>query len=118
VIGDSAQFSAIVTEVGDPSLVGTALALQLGIGFALTVVAIWIMPAFADWIGGWQWAFVILAPGPVIGVGDAFATPNARGDQDRSRSPIEKFRNCPGLSAGIKPPVGRRSSGGAEWSVS
>jgi len=67
VIGDSAQFSAIVTEVGDPSLVGTALALQLGIGFALTVVAIWIMPAFADWIGGWQWAFVILAPGPVIG---------------------------------------------------
>ncbi|SPJ25991.1 MFS transporter [Palleronia abyssalis] len=67
VIGDSAQFSAAVTELADPAFVGTALALQLGIGFALTVVAIWIVPVIAALFGGWQWAFLILVPGPVIG---------------------------------------------------
>lgn len=67
VIGDSAQFAAIVTEVGDSSFVGTALALQLGLGFALTVVAIRVMPILADYLGGWQWAFVALVPGPLIG---------------------------------------------------
>lgn len=67
VIADSAQFSAVVTEVGDRSFVGTALALQLGLGFALTVVAISIVPQIANWLGGWQWAFLVLAPGPIIG---------------------------------------------------
>ena len=67
VIGDSAQFSAVVTEVGDSSFVGTSLALQLGLGFALTVVAIRVLPAFADYLGGWQWAFIMLVPGPLIG---------------------------------------------------
>jgi MFS family permease len=67
VIADSAQFSAVVTEVGDRSFVGTALALQLGLGFALTVLAISIVPTMADWLGGWQWAFLVLAPGPIVG---------------------------------------------------
>lgn len=67
VVGDSAQFSAIVTEVGEPSFVGTSLALQLGLGFALTVVAIRVVPMFEAYMGGWQWSFVILAPGPLIG---------------------------------------------------
>ena len=66
VIGDSAQFSAVVTEVGEPSFVGTALALQLGLGFALTVVAIQAVPIVAEHVG-WQWTFIILAPGPFIG---------------------------------------------------
>lgn len=67
VIGDSAQFSAAVTELGDPRLIGTALALQLGLGFGLTVVAIWALPLFAEWIGGWRWALVLLVPGPLAG---------------------------------------------------
>lgn len=67
VIGDSAQFSAMVTEVGESSCVGTALALQLGLGFALTVIAIRIVPMLADYLGEWRWAFVVLAPGPIIG---------------------------------------------------
>ncbi|MCP4319322.1 MAG: MFS transporter [Hyphomicrobiales bacterium] len=67
IVGDSAQFSAAVTELADQRFVGTALALQLGIGFALTVVTIWIMPIFVDWIGGWRWAFLLLVPGPIIG---------------------------------------------------
>lgn len=67
VVGDSAQFSAVVTEISDRSLVGTALAFQMGVGFALTVVCIQVTPMFAFWLGGWQWAFLILVPGPVIG---------------------------------------------------
>ena len=67
IIGDSAQFSAAVTELADQKFVGTALALQLGIGFALTVVSIWAMPHFANLLGGWRWAFLLLVPGPVFG---------------------------------------------------
>lgn len=68
VVGDSAQFSASATELADPDYVGTALTLQLGIGFALTVVSIWLTPLFAAWMGGWQWAFLLLVPGPVMGI--------------------------------------------------
>ncbi|OCX66224.1 MFS transporter [Thioclava sp. SK-1] len=67
VIGDSAQFSAAVTELADSHFVGTAVTLQMGIGFALTVVAIWAVPLMAQAVG-WQWGFLILVPGPVIGV--------------------------------------------------
>ncbi len=67
VIGDSAQFSAAVTELADSRFVGSALALQLGLGFGLTVLSIWMLPLFAEWIGGWRWAFLMLAPGPAVG---------------------------------------------------
>ncbi|MBZ9991335.1 MFS transporter [Mesorhizobium sp. BH1-1-5] len=67
VIGDSAQFSAAVTELADRRFVGTALSVQLGAGFALTVLAIWLTPRFADFIGGWRWAFLLLVPGPLLG---------------------------------------------------
>ncbi|UCI10621.1 MFS transporter [Mesorhizobium sp. B1-1-8] len=67
VIGDSAQFSAAVTELADRRFVGTALSVQLGAGFALTVLAIWLTPRFANFIGGWRWAFVLLVPGPLLG---------------------------------------------------
>lgn len=67
VIGDSAQFSAMVTEVADKHLVGTALAMQMGIGFLITIVSIQLLPLVADAIGGWRWAFLALIPGPIIG---------------------------------------------------
>ncbi|RAZ80534.1 MFS transporter [Mesorhizobium atlanticum] len=67
VVGDSAQFSTAVTELADRRFVGTALSVQLGAGFALTVLAIWLTPRFADFIGGWRWAFLLLVPGPVLG---------------------------------------------------
>jgi MFS family permease len=67
VIGDSAQFSAMVTELADQRFVGTALSVQLGLGFALTVAAIWLMPRIADYLGSWRWAFLVLVPGPSIG---------------------------------------------------
>ena len=67
VIGDSAQFSAAVTELSQAELVGTSLSLQMGLGFALTVLAIWLMPHIASLLGGWRWCFLFLAPGPAIG---------------------------------------------------
>ncbi len=67
VIADSAQFSTAVTELCDARLVGSALALQMGVGFAITLVSTWAVPLVAAGFGGWQWAFALLAPGPLIG---------------------------------------------------
>lgn len=67
VVADSAQFSAMVTELADQSYVGTALTVQLAVGFILTVATIWLIPLAADTLG-WRWVFVLLAPGPALGV--------------------------------------------------
>jgi len=67
VVADSAQFSTMVTELADPAYVGTALTLQLGIGFTLTVATIWLVPVVHEALG-WWWAFALLVPGPVIGI--------------------------------------------------
>lgn len=67
VVGDSAQFSAAVTELGNRRFVGTALSVQLGLGFALTVLVIGLIPRVAGLLGGWRWAFLLLVPGPLIG---------------------------------------------------
>jgi MFS family permease len=67
VIADSAQFSTMVTELADQAYVGTAVTVQLAIGFSLTVITIWIIPILRDAVG-WQWAFLLLAPGPALGV--------------------------------------------------
>ena len=67
VVADSAQFSTIVSEVADQLYVGTALTLQLAVGFSLTVVTIWLVPILRDGIG-WEWTFAFLAPGPAIGI--------------------------------------------------
>jgi len=66
VIADSAQFSAAITELSDPSYMGTALTLQTSLGFALTLVPIWSLPYLAS-AGGWRFAFLALAPGPALG---------------------------------------------------
>ncbi len=67
VVADSAQFSAIVTELADQRYVGTAVTLQLAAGFTLTVVTIWLVPVLRDWLT-WRWAFAFLAAGPALGV--------------------------------------------------
>ena len=66
VVADSAQFSTIVTEVADQRYVGTALTLQLAVGFLLTGATIWLVPALVE-RAGWGWAFGALAPGPALG---------------------------------------------------
>ncbi len=67
VVADSAQFSTLVTEHADQAYVGTALALQLAIGFTLTVATIWLLPFLEDAVG-WRYAFAFLAPGPALGI--------------------------------------------------
>ena len=54
VVADSAQFSACVTELGDPRYIGTALTMQTCIGFLITTI--------------WSYAFAFLAPGPFLGI--------------------------------------------------
>lgn len=36
-VADSAHFSAVVTELSDRSMVGSALAFKMGVGFAITI---------------------------------------------------------------------------------
>jgi MFS family permease len=67
VIADSAQFSTAVTELSPPAYVGTALTAQTCVGFALTMVSIWLVPPAVRAVG-WGWAFAMLAPGPALGV--------------------------------------------------
>lgn len=67
VVADSAQFSAMVTEVGDQSYVGTALTMQIAIGFTISAATIWIIPLVEE-VATWRWAFAVLALGPVVGI--------------------------------------------------
>ena len=67
VVADSAQFSAMVTEVAPPHAVGTALTLQTSMGFLLTMLTIQLVPLIAG-VAGWRWAFPVLALGPLAGI--------------------------------------------------
>jgi len=67
IVADSAQFSASVTELSEPGLVGTMLTAQTCVGFLLTLATIHLVP----WLvaqAGWRWAFAGLAVGPALGV--------------------------------------------------
>jgi MFS family permease len=67
VVADSAQFSAMVTELSPPHAVGTALTLQTSLGFLLTMVTIQMIPALVEAVG-WRLAFPLLALGPAAGI--------------------------------------------------
>lgn len=67
VVADSAQFSALVTEVAPAHAAGTALTLQTSLGFLLTTVTIQGVPWVAA-SAGWGPAFALLAPGPALGI--------------------------------------------------
>ena len=66
VVADSAQFSALVTDHTPRTHVGTALTLQTSAGFLLTMVSMRLVPPVSV-LAGWQWAFLFLAPGPLLG---------------------------------------------------
>jgi hypothetical protein len=67
VIADSAQFSAMITETVPSHAVGTALTLQVALGFLLTMVSIQLVPVVAE-VVGWRWGFAVLAFGPAAGI--------------------------------------------------
>jgi MFS family permease len=66
VVADSALFSALVAEYSSRDYVGTALTIQMCGGFLLTMATIRLLPIVAV-RAGWQWAFLLLAPGPALG---------------------------------------------------
>lgn len=66
VIADSAQFSTITSEISDARYVGTALTLQLALGFTLTAVTITLVP-IVQAAASWQLALGVLAVGPFLG---------------------------------------------------
>jgi predicted MFS family arabinose efflux permease len=66
VIADSAQFSTAVIELAEQSYAGSVLALQLALGFALTIVSIRLVPVAVD-VAGWRYAMLPLAAGPLLG---------------------------------------------------
>jgi MFS family permease len=66
IVADSAQFSALVTEHSARTHVGTALTLQTCAGFLLTMASMRLVPLVAA-SAGWQWVFLLLVPGPVLG---------------------------------------------------
>jgi MFS family permease len=67
VVADSAQFSAAISELADARYVGTALTVQTSLGFLLTMLTIYLVPALKDALG-WEWVLSILAIGPVFGI--------------------------------------------------
>ena len=66
VIADSAQFSAAVTELAEPVYAGSALTLQLALGFALTIASIRLVPLAVD-VVSWRFSLLPLAIGPLAG---------------------------------------------------
>ena len=67
VICDSAQYSAMVSELVDRSYTGTAVTLQVALGYSTTIPPLYLL----SWLKnqpqiGWRWAFSFLTPGPLI----------------------------------------------------
>ena len=79
VVSDSPQFSALAARYCPPEYTATALTVQNGIGFAVTVASIQLLPWIAARVG-WRWAFVALAVGPLLGA--HFMRQLGRLDQD------------------------------------
>ncbi|WP_167042469.1 MFS transporter [Salinibacterium sp. ZJ454] len=71
VIADSAVFSTMLSETVGSACSGTALTVQTAAGFLLTLVTIQIVPVIAQ-LGGWQYALLVLAIGPIVGLTSLF----------------------------------------------
>jgi predicted MFS family arabinose efflux permease len=67
VVADSPQFSALAARYCPPQYTATALTVQNGLGFAITVISIQLTPWMADLLE-WRWALTFLGLGPLLGL--------------------------------------------------
>jgi len=67
VIADSPQFSALAARHCPPKYTGTALTIQNGLGFGITVLSIQLTAILGQHYG-WRWAFAALVFGPILGI--------------------------------------------------
>jgi MFS family permease len=67
VAADSPQFSTLVAKTAIPEYKGTALTIVTCIGFAITIVSIQFITRLESWLKI-DSLFVLLAPGPLIGL--------------------------------------------------
>ena len=86
VVADSAQFSALVTEVAPEGTAGTALTLQTCVGFLLASVTVQAVPWTVE-VAGWRWSFAVLALGPAAGIAAIRRLARLRARGGRVRSP-------------------------------
>ena len=66
IVADSAQFSALLTEVAHAEYVGSILTLQVAMGYLLTVPIIWLIPLLVERFG-WGFVFLTLSMGSMVG---------------------------------------------------
>ncbi len=66
VVADSPQFSALVAATAPQENKGTALSLVVSIGFAITIVSLNVVERVSPEY--FKYSFLLLAPGPVIGL--------------------------------------------------
>jgi hypothetical protein len=67
IAGDSPQFSTLNARFAPPRLVGSALTIANCIGFSITIVSIALLARLIEAVGP-QYVFVVLVPGPVLGL--------------------------------------------------
>jgi MFS family permease len=67
VAGDSPQFSALNARYAPGALVGSALTIANSIGFAITILSIQLLNHGLGVVGA-QYMFLLLAPGPLLGL--------------------------------------------------
>ncbi len=83
VVGNSPQFSALNARYAPNGLVGSALTIVNSIGFAITIPSIQLLNHSIGLIGE-QYVFLLLVPGPLLGL--AALMPLMRAAEDTSTS--------------------------------